>query len=100
MPSSRRLTLTPEAEDDLAAIWQYTAETWGEQQADSYVELTRSLLANLARFPGIGRPRDELSPGLRSHPIGQHIAYYRTNDEEVIVRRLFHGRQDVEEELS
>ncbi|MGH2534576.1 MAG: type II toxin-antitoxin system RelE/ParE family toxin [Thermomicrobiales bacterium] len=92
------MTLTSEAEDDLAAIWQYTAETWDEQQADTYAEFIRSKLADLARFPRIGRPRDELSPGLRSHPIGQHVAFYRTTNDELIVRRLFHGRQDIDDE--
>lgn len=95
MPSSRRLTFTSEAANDLAAIVRQSAETWGRQQADRYRGQVDDALANLVRFPGIGQPRDELSPGLRSHPIGQHVAYYRATDDQLIVRRLVHRRQDI-----
>lgn len=98
MPSSRRLTLTAEAERDLAAIVQYTAATWGEQQADRYAEQIRDALVHLVLFPSIGRTRDELSPGLRSHRIGRHVAYYRVIDDELIVRRFVHGRRDIDSE--
>src|SRR5262245_9929613 len=100
MPSSRRLVLTAEAEDDLAAIWRYTAATWGEEQAETYTDLVKNKLDNLARFPGIGRRRDDLSPGLRSYPVEQHIAYYVTTDDELIVRRLLHSRQDAHDQFS
>jgi plasmid stabilization system protein ParE len=47
MPSSYRLILTAEAEDDLAGIWQYVAEQWGENQAESYTEGIRDKLNHL-----------------------------------------------------
>ena len=68
MPSNRRLVLTPEAGSDLAAIVQFGAETWGESRAIAYAQRLWQSLENLSPFPAIGRKRDDLSPGLRSHP--------------------------------
>ena len=99
MPSSRRLTFTPEAASDLAAIVRHSAEIWGRQQAERYRAQIFDALTNLVRFPSIGQRRDDLAPGLRSHPIGQHVAYYRVTDDQLIVRRLFHRRQDVHDEF-
>ena len=98
MPSSRRLRPTPEAEADLASLLQYSAETWGEQRMASYAALLLSVLRDLAEFPGLGRQRDELRPGLRSYPAGQHIVFYRVSGDELIVRRIIHSRRDVDQE--
>jgi toxin ParE1/3/4 len=90
------VTLTPTADSDLAGIIQYGVETWGERQASDYAEQIWDRLAILAQFPDIGRRRDRLSPGLRSHPAGEHLIFYRFTDDDLIVRRLAHSRQDVE----
>lgn len=87
---------TPEAELDLADIIQYGRESWGERQANQYADQIWDRLEILAQFPGIGRTRDALSPGLRSHPTGEHLIFYRFTDDELIVRRLLHGRRDID----
>jgi toxin ParE1/3/4 len=94
--SSRRVTLTPEAESDLAGIIQYGVETWGEHQASHYAERIWERLAILAQFPELGRRRDRLSPGLHSHPAGAHLIFYGYTDDQLIVRRIAHSRQDID----
>lgn len=94
MPSSHRLILTAEAEDDLAGIWQYVAEQWGESQAESYTDGISNKLTHLTWFPELGWERSEIAPELRSLVIGQHVAFYRRHEQDVIVRRIFHTRQD------
>jgi toxin ParE1/3/4 len=44
----------------------------------------------------MGRTRDDLSPGLRSYPVGDHIVFYRVTATELIVRRIVHGRRELE----
>jgi toxin ParE1/3/4 len=44
----------------------------------------------------MGRSRDDLRPGLRSFPVGQHVIIYTIEDEDVEILRVFHGRQDIE----
>ena len=100
MPSSRRLRLTPEARDDLSDILQYSLEMWGRAQRDRYRALIQRTLRNLARFPDIGRQRDELGEGWRSFPVGQHLVFYWTTDRELIVARIMHSGRDAASELS
>lgn len=99
MPSSRRLRISPEADDDIAAITRYSAETWGTRQMEAYADRLYATLDELTHFPGMGRARDEVSPGLRSYPIGQHVAFYRATDDELIVVRIVHGRRDIASEF-
>ena|SRR5688500_6961573 len=95
MPSSRRLEFTREAEADIREILQYTRDAWGEAQRRKYAATLDASFNLLALFPFIGTRRDELSPGLRRHPVGEHVVYYRVSDDAVVIRRVFHGRRDV-----
>jgi toxin ParE1/3/4 len=95
MPSSRRLRFTPEADADLESLLQYTAQTWGEHQMRVYAALIFEVLDRLATFPGIGRRRDEIAPGLQSHSAAQHVIIYRATADELIVQRIIHGRRDL-----
>lgn len=98
MPSShrlRRLRLTPEAEDDLREILQYTQETWGLRQRDTYRAMVKRTFRHLARFPGLGRLRDELSPNLRSYPLGQHLIFYEVVADGLIILRILHSGRDI-----
>ena len=75
---------------------QYSLETWGRTQRDRYKARIDRALWDLPRFPNLGRARDELLPGLRSHPVGQHVVFYRVTDDEIIISRIIHGRRDID----
>ena len=64
-----KLHLTPAAEDDLALIWSYIAED-SISAANMMEKKLRATAAKLAEFPGLGPKRDDLSPGLRTFPVG------------------------------
>ena len=51
-------SLRPKARKDLGDIWSYTYETWGEDQADSYIHDLESVFRTLAVNPKKGRPCD------------------------------------------
>lgn len=95
MPSSRRFRLATVAEDDLAEILRYTRLTWGDAQATAYSEIVYEELFQLLEFPEVGRQRSDVRRGLRSYSIGQHVAYYRITQNEVIIERLLHPRMKV-----
>jgi toxin ParE1/3/4 len=99
MPSRRRLTVASAADIDLTSISQYAAATWGEEQADRSVQRIVDALAHLVQFPELGRTREDIEPGLRGHPVGQHIVYYSVTDDELIVRRVVHRRRDATAEF-
>ncbi len=90
MPSSRRVRLAAEARDDLRDVLQYSLEVWGRPQCDAYRTAILRRLAEVADFPRLGRPRDDLFAGCRSRPIRQHIVSYRMDVAEIIVVRILH----------
>ena len=78
------------AESDLAAIIDYTVDTWGEEQAVKYlVELT-TCFELLIATPYLGRACDALSPGLRRITQGKHVIFYRVADSDILISRILH----------
>ena len=61
---------------DLLEIWHYIAED-SLAAADRLIQRIDKALATLARSPGMGRSRDDLSPLLRSFPVGNYLIFYK-----------------------
>jgi toxin ParE1/3/4 len=95
----RRLSFAPDARADLSDILVYTEQQWGKRQRAAYKALIDDALRKLTPYPGIGRSRDDISPGLRSHPVGSHVIYYRASDRELTVNRIVHSRRDITDEM-
>lgn len=89
--------LSPLARLDLENIWDYIAIVGGDPMAaDRLIDAIAQRFILLARNPGIGRTRDEdLRVGLRSFPVGDFVIFYRTNDADVVILRVLHGRRDL-----
>jgi toxin ParE1/3/4 len=95
--SSRRsfVVLSPIAETDFEDILVYTRGQWGAKQADTYATAIRAALREIAAYPEIGRPRDDLRVGLRSFLVQQHhFILYRIDGETIRVLRIVHVRTD------
>jgi toxin ParE1/3/4 len=89
--------LSPEAEAELDEIWWYIAQESGSTDTARKViaSITRRFDL-LARYPRLGRRRDDLRPGLRSYPAGNYLIIYRIAEHNVLIVHVFHGRRDVE----
>ena len=61
--------VTAQAESDLRAIWLYIAGD-NLEAADRFVDAVNGRYPVVARFPDLGRPRDEIRAGLRSLAVG------------------------------
>jgi toxin ParE1/3/4 len=95
MPAPRRrLTLTPRAREDIRQSLLYSRQQWGEEQRRRYRRRLDDAMVRLVDFPESGQPRDDLYPGCRQLRVEQHILFYRVTNEEVVVGRLLHVRQD------
>lgn len=90
----RSVRLTIDARQDLDDLLLYSLLTWGEVQMRAYEAAIERAFRNLARYPWLGRARDDIFPSCRSLPVEQHLIYYRPTETEIIVARLLHGRQD------
>jgi toxin ParE1/3/4 len=81
------------AEADLLSIADYTLRTWGEAQADRYIGELETCCQMLADNSRLGRPCDEVRPGLRRMEHGKHVVFYRLQKPGgIIVVRILHQR--------
>lgn len=91
---TRRLVVSERAEADLREIWLYSFKTWGEAQADRYLDELDTGLQECGAEPERGRPRDEVRPGYWSLLIRRHVAFYTVTDDAVLVQRVLHGSME------
>ena len=90
-----RLRLSLAARADLDDIWVYVAQEGSEGAANSIVDAIAERFPALLRMPGSGRKRDEVRRGLRSHPVGNYVIYYREMKGGIEIVRVLHGARDV-----
>jgi len=83
------------AESDLQDIWDYVSAD-SVERADRLIENIRAKAAVLAEFPRMGRPRDDLLPGLRSLPFGDYVIFYWPVPDGIQVLRVLHGARDIQ----
>ena len=90
--------IAPEAEAELDDIWYYIAkESDSIEIADRMVDSITDRFFLLARFPHIGRRRDEdLRPGLRSFVVGEYVIIYRVEDGKILILHVIRGSRDLE----
>ncbi|MGO8836791.1 MAG: type II toxin-antitoxin system RelE/ParE family toxin [Limisphaerales bacterium] len=82
------------ARSDLDEIWYYIAQA-NMDAADRFLGAIVSHFPKLAAMPQIGRARKELSPRLRSFPVGRYIIFYRPMENGVEIARVLHGARDI-----
>ncbi len=88
------LRLRPRAREDLDAIWDYTAETWGRGQAETYLNGLFDVFEMLSVMPEMARERTEFRPPVRLHPTGRHLVVYQVAGGALEVLRVLGARQD------
>ncbi len=96
MPDYR---LTPAAKSDLLEIWNYTAENWGEKQAEKYLLDIESKLEQLAANPKLGRQRPEIKLNYYSFPAKKHIIFYLLSGNHIDIIGVLHGKMDINKNL-
>ena len=92
-----RCELATRAAADLLEIVRYTHQNWGHAQAQRYLEELDLALRQLSLAPGRGRNRETITPGLRSFPVAQHIAFYIQRKDKIIIVRILHPRMNADE---
>ena len=94
MPISKALRISEPARRDLRRIGERSKREWGAAQKRKYLGHVRDTFRLLGENPAIGTPRDDIGAGLRAHPAGTHIIYYRESRTTVEIIRVLHGRMD------
>ena len=88
------LVFSPQAEQDLAEIWDFIAQD-DIDAADRVCADIEQKCQAIAQAPGMGRVRDELAPSLRSFPAGKYVIFYRLIENGIEIARILHGARDL-----
>lgn len=91
----RQARLSLQAHTDLQEIWLFIAQD-SEVAADRFIDRILQTCQRLARTPRIGRPREELATGLRSHPFDKYLIFYRIGKSGIEVARVLSGFRDID----
>jgi toxin ParE1/3/4 len=86
--------VSEDARKDLNEIWLYIADA-NEAAADRFIRALVSRFPLLASQPEMGREREELPGGLRSHAFGNYIIFYRRARSGIEIVRVLHGARDL-----
>ena len=89
------LELADEAKEDIRDIAAYTLRTYGELQADSYVDDIYNTLIAIQYNPLIGHFRVDLPEEYKAMISGRHVIVYTFKQACVYVARILHDRMDI-----
>jgi len=90
----RNFDLTVSAEEDLRAIWHYTYERWGLEQADRYFDLIVACCEGIARGDALIKSIVGLPDEVRVHRCEQHYIFFFHGVRPAILA-ILHGRMDM-----
>jgi len=91
--------LSPAAVSDLDSIWDYSADSWGIEQANRYAEEIKSACEALADGSLKGRSIDEVRRTYFKLATGSHFIVYRITGDMIDVIRILHQRMDLPSQL-
>ncbi len=92
--TSHKLVISLAASNDLRKIYQYGSLNWGESRATNYLDNLKEQFWSLTNYPKIGIKRDDLFPCVRSLAVDSHVVFYRSQNQQLEVIRVLHGKQD------
>ena len=95
----KQLSYSRKAVADLDAIWEYTERRWVSDQAQLYTRTIRSACLELFEGPitaGRYALGDTMLIKLR---VAQHLVFLGENEDGLLVVRILHVRQDIDQEL-
>jgi plasmid stabilization system protein ParE len=96
----RRYVLAPEAALDLVQIWRYLKRESTEKIADRVDAVIRDQIVLLARSPGIGHWRKDLTDeAVKFFPVYSYLIVYRPDTKPLHVVAILQGRRNVEQIL-
>jgi toxin ParE1/3/4 len=96
-----KIRLSRKAIADLDGIWEYTVQTWSEDQAVVYYRQIYNAIQSLDSIPlFLEKKYDIVNPGVLGYRVGHHVIFYkRDKDGTISVDRILHERMDYQRHL-
>ena len=97
-----RYVLSPQADTDLASIYEYTITTWGVDQFHAYRQQIEAAIQAIVANPSLPRSkeRNDLLNGVRFFRVEHHYIAYRIRTDVVEIGRILHESMDFESQVS
>ena len=96
-----KIRLSRKAIADLDSIWDYTVETWSEDQAIIYYRQIYTAIQGLNCSPVfLEKDYNVIKTGLLGFKVGHHIVFYKKHkDGSIWVDRILHEKMDYQRHL-
>ena len=96
-----KIKLSRKAIADLDGIWDYTVESWSEDQAVIYYRQIYTAIQELNSLPTFLKiDYNVIKPGLLGSKVGHHIVFYKMHKNGSIwVDRILHEKIDYQRHL-
>lgn len=95
-----KYVLSEAADADLTEITEYTAQTFGLDQARKYPAQIVDGCEMAAAFPAIGQPYSTSAGQIfQKYNVGRHALFYQTTEHGVFVVRILHLMMDFDVHL-
>ena len=96
-----KIRLSRKAIADLDGIWDYTVETWSEEQAIIYYRQIQTTIQGLNSIPVfLEKTYEVIKPGILGYKVGHHIVFYKKlPDGSIRVDRILHEKMDFQSHL-
>ena len=89
------IVVSPLAQQELDDIWYWIARD-SIDAAERHLARLEMTVKKLAQMPGMGQMRDDLSPGVLSFPVANHLILYRRIESGIQVIHFAHGAQQLD----
>lgn len=90
-----RYVLGRDSERDIDALWEYVAKD-SLQAADRFITRLFDAFETLARNPGMGHKREDLTKlPVLFWPVGNFLIIYRAERSQVEIVAVVHGKRDI-----
>ena len=96
-----KIRLSRKAIADLDGIWEYTVQTWSEDQAVVYYRQIYNAIQSLDSIPlFLEKKYDIVKPGVLGYRFGHHVIFYKRDKNGTIsIDRILHERMDYQRHL-
>lgn len=88
------IEITDSAIEDLADVFEYTFENFGDAQYQNYKTIIDQNVAQLGKNPFIGHSRKDIPNECLAWKVGHHYFIYRVSSFNIFLLRVLHEKMD------